>query len=211
MTISETDRLKNCICRQVPWGVGDGSKGECVMSCPPETSSKGDKRNTCAAGSASWIPYADFETNNRHECKTCTSVAANTAPSLCSKDCLPEVTAGHLKPAGIASDLDEFIRKQHNIINNIACDLFNTSNKLKEAKGLINTGVENINWAKKTTTTAKNIKNVQLLDKQNSLYTKKRLLLYDEKNDRIYRVVILILKIFLLIISLIVIKFLLND
>jgi hypothetical protein len=204
--------LKNCICRQVPWGDGTGKSGECVRDCPYESTSKG-KRNTCAPNEDSkWILYADFESDNRHECKTCTAGDANTAPGLCSKDCLPEVTTeGRLKPEGIASDLDEFIRKQHNIINNIACELFNTSNELGNAKGLINTGVENINWAKKTTTTAKNIKNVQLLDKQNSLYTKKRLLLYDEKNDRIYRVVILILKTFLLIISLIVIKFLLND
>jgi hypothetical protein len=203
--------LKKCICRQVPWGDGTGTSGECVRGCQSESTSKG-KRNTCATKNSKWIEYAKFESDNRHECNTCTAGDANTAPGLCSKDCLPEVTTeGHLKPTGIASDLDEFIRKQHNIINNIACELFNTSYDFSSAKNLINTGVDNINWAKKTTTTAKNIKNVQLLDKQNSLYTKKRLLLYDEKNDRIYRVVILILKTVLLIMSLIVIKFLLND
>jgi hypothetical protein len=202
--------LKTCICRQVPWGNGNGKSGECVRGCQSESTSKG-KRNTCATENSKWIEYDKFESDNKHECNTCTADGAQ-APSLHSKDCLPKATvAGPLQVRDFAPDLDEFIRKQHNIINNIANNLLTVSYDFSSAKSLINTGVDNINWAKKTTTTAKNIKNVQLLDKQNSLYTKKRLLLYDEKNDRIYRVVILILKTVLLIMSLIVIKFLLND
>jgi len=197
--------LKNCICRQVPWGKdGDGTSGECVFGCPLEDDSgeggKG-KRNTCAEGSSRILPYAAFAEKHKTACKICTDATVD----ICSKDC-------SIAPNGLSDkEFSDIIIKQHNIINNVACNLFNASAELVIAKQQVTKGIENINWAKKTTTTAKNMKNIQLLDKQNTLFTKKRLLLYDEKNDRIYRVVILILKTFLLILSLIVIKFLLND
>ena len=147
----------------------------------------------CGPGETStdWVTYTN---DVEKHCKDCSDDSAYD-----SKDCtIPEYTNNKFEP------IYEQLRKQNNMLNKFAqMGIYNWERQTD----LNETVLQNINDNLDKNI---NIGNINLINKQKELYTKKRLLLYDEQNDRIYRVFILILKSILLIMSIIVIKLLSN-
>ena len=91
------------------------------------------------------------------------------------------------------------LRKEHNLLNKLAQKTVSIKQNPNPSDVLL-LNIEN-NLEKNI-----NLNNEELKRKARSINTKKRMLLYDEETDRLYRMIIFILKFLLLVISIVTIK-----
>lgn len=190
------DAKKECYCRQRTRWLSKNPK-KCINGLTwCATAGK-----ACANGEKV-TSVADYIKDIEKDCRQCTRGAGSNAPepSINSFDCVAD---------GIKADKSgtngEIIRQDHNTINKLARIGYNSWVKNEHLDQSVLKDV-NINLQAEIS-----INNASMINKHKSLYTKRRLLLYDEKNDRIYRTVIMILKSILLISSIVLIKLLLKK
>tara|TARA_B100001093_G_scaffold500372_1_gene550750 strand:- start:143 stop:739 length:597 start_codon:yes stop_codon:yes gene_type:complete len=189
-----------CYCRQEDtWR--KQNPGKCLSRQIAQSNNCNDTNinKGCRAGETSVNNWDEYKNQVEIHCKDCFETTPPDRPELNSNDCLN---------TKLYSDrhfsIYEQLRRQHNMLNKLAqMGIYNW----KRENNLNETVLKDINDNLDKNI---NIGNINLINKQKQLYTKKRLLLYDEQNDRIYRVFILILKSILLIMSIIVIKLLSN-
>ena len=197
---NELKRKRDCYCRQYadwkadnPFKVVDWSKS---YTCDDEpTRLIIQNNNSKNKNRRNAISFDDYLVEISKHCKKCTG----TESDYTSKDCVADIsqfTAGtddqkHAK----AIDLET----KYKLHNDLARTKVGTYASTIDPNSLL---INIDNNLKKNI----NLNNTKLINTARSINTKKRMLLYDEETDRLYRMLVFILKFLLLVISIVTIK-----
>lgn len=202
----EKKSFAECLCRQYsnwkknnPKTIVNWTKPESV-----ECSSITNDYNTYSTDSNyTKIDYDKYKEDVKKDCeKLCVVFGeaitkGHTASEYTVNDC-NDILPNSINVPDLNA-LSGLLRKEHNLLNKLA----QRNVSIKRTPGPSEDLLVNLdNNLKKNV----NINSEELKKKARSINTKKRMLLYDEETDRLYRMIIFILKFLLLVISIVTIK-----
>lgn len=208
-TLTPAEQLQNnkleCYCRQYSdWQENNQNK---IVEWTPTTLSCSSIINDYNThnGDTNYvtISYDTYENDVKRHCsKKCllpdgANAGSDKTGDHTVNDCLDILP--NSVDSTIKDKLAYSLRKEHNLLNKLAQKIVSIKQNPNPSNELL-LNIDN-NLQKNI-----NLNSEELKRKARSINTKKRMLLYDEETDRLYRVIIFILKFLLLIVSLITIK-----
>ena len=208
-TLTPAEQLENskleCYCRQYSnWKENNSNRivewTPTTISCSSITNDYNTHKKNNKYTPTSYNDYMDDV--KRHCSKKCllpdgAAPGKNETGDHTVNDCLD--TLPNSVDSTIKDRLAYALRKEHNLLNKLAQKIVSIKQNPNPGNELL-LNIEN-NLQKNI-----NLNNEELKRKARSINTKKRMLLYDEETDRLYRMIIFILKFLLLVISIVTIK-----
>ena len=202
----QTSKLE-CYCRQYSdWKENNPNK---IVDWTPQTLSCSsiDNDYNVYSGDTNYttISYNNYMNDVQRHCSKKCLLPDDATPDSSSNitgdhtvnDCLD--TLPNSVDSTIKDRLAYALRKEHNLLNKLAQKIVSIKQNPNPGNELL-LNIDN-NLQKNI-----NLNNEELKRKARSINTKKRMLLYDEETDRLYRMIIFILKFLLLVISIVTIK-----
>ena len=205
LTSDQTNKYE-CYCRQYSDWQRDNPK-KIVDWTPTLTCSSitDDYTQHSANSDYTETPFSSYENDVKKHCEKKCVLPPNETPSRTSattgdyslNDCL-DILPDSVN-SKIRTQLGTILRNEHNLLNKIAQRNVNIELAFEPTNEILlnldNNLSNNISLNKR-----------KLINKARNVNTKKRMLLYDEETDRLYRMIIYILKFLLLVISIVAIK-----
>ena len=205
LTSDQTNKYE-CYCRQYSNWKRDNPK-KIVDWTPTLTCSSITDDYTTNSASSDYTNtlFSSYENEVKEHCTKKCVLPPNETPSQTStttgdyslNDCLDILP--YSVDSKFRKQLGTILRNEHNLLNKIAQRNVNIELAFEPTNGILlnldNNLANNISLNKR-----------KLINKARNINTKKRMLLYDEETDRLYRMIIYILKFLLLVISIVTIK-----
>ncbi len=200
----EGNNMNECYCRQYSNWIKNNPKKivnwRQTVLCPSMTD---DYNKYSTDSNYTAVDYDTYKTDVKKDCENLCVVTSEAelkghSPGDYSlNDCLDILPDS--VDSKIRKQLGTILRNEHNLLNKIAQRNVNIELAFEPTNGILlnldNNLANNISLNKR-----------KLINKARNVNTKKRMLLYDEETDRLYRMIIYILKFLLLVISIVTIK-----
>lgn len=145
------------------------------------------------------INYETYKNDIINNCRPCVKKQQSDDTSVYNANDCYEPALDQILNSSNQSMIRHNIRNEHNSYNKLAQKELQIFLKPRQTSDLLVNTNNNLEKNKK-------LNKKTLINKARNINTIKRMLLYDEETDRLYRVIIFILKFLLLIVSLITIK-----